>query len=1051
MKNMNTRNYQITAFAAAAFALLTVGTALANTQYWSGANTWDTGLTAAWAANSGGPYNGVWTNGDDAVFEGTAGTVTIGGIAANNLAFNVTGYTLSGANTLTLGGAPSIITIPSGVSATNGNNTAAILAGSGGLTLAGGGTLTLNPSAVSTFTGGLTQNGGTLIEDFTYISGATPTDLINNSNTLTLGGGNLTIKAKSYGGNNATQTFNGLTLNSGGGQITGNRNYDTSLTVNFGAIAANTAGSSLLFTIPLFVGPTAFTTALPTNSTGIYGGRIVFNNASATAYDWATTPSTSQPYAITNYSGYTPMTAAAANDANNVSYSVQTSGTLTLAGAHTHNTLKLLSGAYNANLDLSTYSLTLAGGGLLFVEGGGYAQGNIVNGGNPGLMAGDSGGGIYDLVVQQYSAKVLYIGSIIGDNSGHSTSLTKAGPGQLTLKGANTFSGGLYVNAGTVALSGSGAINSCTKLAIAEGGAFDVSALSSTYNFPSGATLVASGACTNSGGAATIKGNGTVNLGTRPITLAHSFLSGGDTIHPCLYVSQGALTLGGNAITLNGAQVTAGTYRLIQVGNGSSGTLNYTACSVTGTAVASASYNYSLSASGGNLNLVVQIQNSQTATTTTLTRHTGTGSSTIYGAALSFDASVSPSAATGTVTLKNGGAAGTTIGSGTLSGGACTITANAGSLAAGTYTNIVAIYGGDTSYAGSTSSALAPAQTVAQLPVILSGAKTYDGNAGITNGVTGASLSISNKVGGDDVSLTSWDSASLAGANGPSEAITSIGSFSLGGAAAANYTLTGATGTVTINPKTVSLYVTKTYDGYATTTNATFRLAGLVNSNDANSLTVQGVGYFTNKDVFAASYGISNWGTLSLSGPLAADYTFQTNTAYTYSQSYNFVTVSHQVIQLGGTKPYDGLATIDGANLVISNEVDGDTLSLSGTATLSGAGPGTVNIWSIAGLTLNNNSAGDYVLPTYPFGTVTITAPATGAPGEAIAIAWSADIATITFTNGTPGVNYATEKAASVTGPWTAITTNTADANGSWTATDSEATDSAVFYRARNP
>ena len=67
-------------FAAITFVLLTAVTALAGTQYWSGANTWDTGLTAAWATNSGGPYNEVWTNGNDAVFEGTPGTVTIDNI-----------------------------------------------------------------------------------------------------------------------------------------------------------------------------------------------------------------------------------------------------------------------------------------------------------------------------------------------------------------------------------------------------------------------------------------------------------------------------------------------------------------------------------------------------------------------------------------------------------------------------------------------------------------------------------------------------------------------------------------------------------------------------------------------------------------------------------------------------------------------------------------------------------------------------------------------------------------------------------------------------------
>ena len=98
-------------------------------------------------------------------------------------------------------------------------------------------------------------------------------------------------------------------------------------------------------------------------------------------------------------------------------------------------------------------------------------------------------------------------------------------------------------------------------------------------------------------------------------------------------------------------------------------------------------------------------------TTTTLARHSGTGSSSTYGAALSFDVTVSGSSTpTGMVTLKDGGATGTTIGSATLAGGACTITTT--TLAAGTHANIVAVYAGDSNFASSTSGALSPAQTV---------------------------------------------------------------------------------------------------------------------------------------------------------------------------------------------------------------------------------------------------------------------------------------------------------------------------------------------------
>ncbi|MEI6608087.1 MAG: Ig-like domain repeat protein, partial [Verrucomicrobiota bacterium] len=109
---------------------------------------------------------------------------------------------------------------------------------------------------------------------------------------------------------------------------------------------------------------------------------------------------------------------------------------------------------------------------------------------------------------------------------------------------------------------------------------------------------------------------------------------------------------------------------------------------------------------------------SGTATTTTLARHTGTDTPSTYGASLSFDAAVAPATATGTVELYDGGAAGTLIGTGTLSSGVCTITPVTTALVLGTHDNIVAVYGGDSSDAGSTSAALSPAQVVNPGPAV---------------------------------------------------------------------------------------------------------------------------------------------------------------------------------------------------------------------------------------------------------------------------------------------------------------------------------------------
>ncbi len=103
---------------------------------------------------------------------------------------------------------------------------------------------------------------------------------------------------------------------------------------------------------------------------------------------------------------------------------------------------------------------------------------------------------------------------------------------------------------------------------------------------------------------------------------------------------------------------------------------------------------------------------SLTPTTTTLTRNAGTVTPSNYNDSLSFDVALSPTAATGTVQLYNGGASGTLIGTGTLSGGTCTITPATTALAVGTHDNIVAVYIGDNTHATSTSVALSPAQVV---------------------------------------------------------------------------------------------------------------------------------------------------------------------------------------------------------------------------------------------------------------------------------------------------------------------------------------------------
>src|SRR5207237_10524437 len=98
-----------------------------------------------WNASSLNWYNGsaevAWAGGNDAIFWGTAGTVTLAAAqSANSLSFKSDGYVISG-STLTMNG--SSITVDAGVTATIDS----IVAGSAGLGKNGGGTLVLTNSS----------------------------------------------------------------------------------------------------------------------------------------------------------------------------------------------------------------------------------------------------------------------------------------------------------------------------------------------------------------------------------------------------------------------------------------------------------------------------------------------------------------------------------------------------------------------------------------------------------------------------------------------------------------------------------------------------------------------------------------------------------------------------------------------------------------------------------------------------------------------------------------------------------------------------------------
>ena len=254
-----------------------------------------------------------------------------------------------------------------------------------------------------------------------------------------------------------------------------------------------------------------------------------------------------------------------------------------------------------------------------------------------------------------------------------------------------------------------------------------------------------------------------------------------------------------------------------------------------------------------------------------------TANGTINAASLTYTANTATMTYGSAVPILSGTVSGfvggDTQGSATI-GTLSFITAATSASGVGSYavngSGLTANYG---NYTFAQASGNATALTINPLPVNLVGSRPYDGTTAAAAGI----LSVTNAVGGDDVTVASGN-GTLAGPNPGVQAIVSFATLALGGATAGNYTLTGATGYVTITvaglPVTVTnlLGLDKVYDG---TTNATLdatnaELAGILNGDNVTLTTSNAVGFFadknagTNKPVTVAG--------LALDGDAATNY-----------------------------------------------------------------------------------------------------------------------------------------------------------------------------------
>jgi autotransporter-associated beta strand protein len=476
-----------------------------------GTGTWDVNTSLNWWDGAG---NVVWPAlgglDDDAIFANTAGTVSLaaGGVTANDLTFDTTGYIVQ-SNTLTLNGTTPTITTAPGVTAT----ISSVIAGSAGLIKAGTGTLTL--SGINTYTGGTTVSAGTLKLDLTSrlsgnvnvgsfaIASTGTLELFNTNTAIDNPSGLLTGPSAFTGSGVINKTGAGYLdfWNNGGGAPTSIKNFTGTINVQGGTLASNGGDwntSTCSMTLNLSPG-----TTFDVRTGSVYvdqlngSGTITssFNSANALFVGTAGGSSTFGGV-MQNGSAVRPLTKLGA-------------GTFTLTGANTYTgtttisdgILQIGNGSTTGTLGTGPVTIT-APGNLTFNRNNAFTVANAIGG---------------------------------------SGSLTQVGTGTTTLTGASSYtgattvsSGGLLLNLGTLSTSSAVSVASGTTFGgrgsagavtvnggTIQGGVADVGSLSLTsltFNGNSALTLMPV-----TGSTASVAVSGTViTSGTQTLNIANS-------------------------------------------------------------------------------------------------------------------------------------------------------------------------------------------------------------------------------------------------------------------------------------------------------------------------------------------------------------------------------------------------------------------------------------------------------------------------------------------------------------------------------------------------
>ncbi|HRJ71100.1 MAG TPA: autotransporter-associated beta strand repeat-containing protein [Terrimicrobiaceae bacterium] len=543
----------------------------------------------------GGNNNGLLIQG---VAAGNSTRVFFGLGAADTAANTYTGLTTVGNSTATI--ATLVLDKADGTNAVRGD-----------LTVANAGAVSLNRANQIADTSTVTVSGGNLA--FAPGSGTSDNGVNETISNLTMTAGTLNTDPSAAGGSNTVTVNNTLAFSGGVLRI----NPTSTVVANAVQVSGtNTSGFRLGGTLEVGSGGLTLTQSdfAPDSGSGFFN---IMQFAAGNSNDGVDV-GTVQGGTMKLNGNIT--TVASATNTNGLRISVGAGGTNSSIDLNGGNrTFNVANGAADIDLQINPRltdsvgggSFTKTGAGTLVLDGGGaggnYAGPATINAGTLRYVAGAintlSGAVTVDgsTAVLDMNGRTDTVSSVILANNatiqsstpgGVLTStggfdvrsglisaaiagngLTKSTSGTVSLTAANSYTGTTSVSAGTLVLSGNGAVSSSTLIDVAAGATFDVAGVTGGYVLASGQTLKGNGTIR---GSATIEG--TLAPGASPglLTFENALVLGAtsETFMEIVGTSRGvaggydavdvgtSLSYGGDLILTMTSGISLGTYDL---------------------------------------------------------------------------------------------------------------------------------------------------------------------------------------------------------------------------------------------------------------------------------------------------------------------------------------------------------------------------------------------------------------------------------------------------------------------------------------------------------